>query len=676
VARALTTLALMFCLACAGMAPPQTSNAIPEVERRAYSDALSRFERDPQQGEAALEKFVRNWPNSPLAAAASVRLGDAAVQRRDQDDALRRFYYVIRVFPRGEWVDAARLRIALVEHDRGNRAVSERMISDTDFEHLSGPDRTRASRLRADSARRPRERMRWLVELRRAETDPVERDRVDAEIDETLAAVEDGDLDRILDDFAPDIPAGRAALRLAENALMRGDFAAAKSHLDAASKLPLAPKYAARLALVKERAALGKSGLADVSVPGFDTAAIPVTRGARGEIGVVLPLTGQFAPFGEESLRGVLLAAGVFDAGRPASDRPSVRLLIRDSQGDPQRAANAVRELARERRVSAIVGPLHSSECEAAAAAADSVGIPLLALTGREQVAADRPQAFRVRTMPKDEIHALAEHATRTLGAQRFGILYPRDAYGRGLSRLFWDAVEERGGEIVALASYDPDSTDFGEAIRKLVGYELISPAEKEAIKVREEMLKSARRLPAEEAAALREEARAMLGPGDRPLPPIVDFEALFIPETHEKVVLIAPQLAYNEASGAVLLGTGAWNHPELVSIARHHVEGALFTANFYADSRVGYVRDFSQRYRRTFGTPAEDFAAQAYDAANLVIAGLAAGHTSRSAMRESVLSTSGVAGASGVMTMGADGNARKRPFLLRVKRGKIVQLD
>jgi ABC-type branched-subunit amino acid transport system substrate-binding protein len=273
-------------------------------------------------------------------------------------------------------------------------------------------------------------------------------------------------------------------------------------------------------------------------------------------------------------------------------------------------------------------------------------------------------------------VQALVEHVMRELGAQRFAILYPRDAYGIGLSGLFWSAVEERGGRVVALAAYEPDVTDFAAPIRRLVGWELLTPEEKEIIKEREELIKSARRMPPEEAAIVREEARAMLGPDEEPLPPIVDFDALFIPESHEKVVLIAPQLAFHEATGAILLGTDAWNDPELVPIARNHVEGAMYTASFYADSSVGYVRDFSDDYAATFGTRADDLSAHAFDAANLVFVQFARGSHSRGDVRKGILAVSSFPGVSGILAIRADGNARKRPFLLGVKRGRVVEID
>ncbi len=122
--------------------------------------------------------------------------------------------------------------------------------------------------------------------------------------------------------------------------------------------------------------------------------------------------------------------------------------------------------------------------------------------------------------------------------------------------------------------------------------------------------------------------------------PPIVDFDAIFIPESHEKVALIAPQLAFHGATGATLLGTEAWNHPDLVSIARKHVEGAYFTASFYGDSSVAYVREFANRYVETIGAPADDFSASAYDAARLLLVQLARGANRRDEVRKKASKT------------------------------------
>jgi ABC-type branched-subunit amino acid transport system substrate-binding protein len=185
-----------------------------------------------------------------------------------------------------------------------------------------------------------------------------------------------------------------------------------------------------------------------------------------------------------------------------------------------------------------------------------------------------------------------------------------------------------------------------------------------------------ARHLPQEEALKLREEAAALTTEDGELLPPIVDFDGLFIPESHEKVILIAPQLAYHEALGGRLLGASGWYDPELVAIARQHVEGSVFTAQYFADSPMPLVQLFRERSVTSYGAEPDAVSAQAYDAANLALLQLADGRTSREELRTGVLAIRAHPGVTGLLAMDSDGNAQKRPFLLSVVRGEIKQIN
>jgi ABC-type branched-subunit amino acid transport system substrate-binding protein len=254
--------------------------------------------------------------------------------------------------------------------------------------------------------------------------------------------------------------------------------------------------------------------------------------------------------------------------------------------------------------------------------------------------------------------------------------LYPDDGYGRGMRDHFWRLVDESGGWLVAAAAYEPDSTDFGASIREMIGYALLTPSERVALVERESFLRRGRRLPPEHAALAREIADGMIGPEAEVLPPIVDFDALFIPDSYEQIGLLAPQLAFHELTGVQLLGVSDWYHPELIEIAQEHVSGAVIPALFDPNSRFAFVADFADAYRRAFESEPDAFSAHAYDAANLVLAQLASGFESREEVREGLLRMQAYPGASGVTSLRPDGNARKRPFLLRVKGSTIVPLD
>ncbi len=240
----------------------------------------------------------------------------------------------------------------------------------------------------------------------------------------------------------------------------------------------------------------------------------------------------------------------------------------------------------------------------------------------------------------------------------------------------FWQAVEDQGGYVVAAAGYDSEATDFADAIRRMIGYVLLTEAEERALEQRADLLRRGRRLEPENAAIVRQVAYAILGPEGQPLPPIVDFDALFIPDSHDKVVLIAPQLAFHEVSDVLLLGPDGWHDQELLEIARKHVRGAVISTMFDPESRFPFARDFASRYLATFGSLPDSFSAHAFDATNLVLVQLAAGSDSRSEVRDGLLEVRAFPGASGVTTVLPDGNARKRPYLLRAQRSHFESLD
>lgn len=288
-----------------------------------------------------------------------------------------------------------------------------------------------------------------------------------------------------------------------------------------------------------------------------------------------------------------------------------VHVVVRDSAGDPERAAVAVRELAEREDLVAIVGPIFSEEAMASAEAAESVGVPLVTLSNREDVTQGRPFVLRTRTTPADEVRVLVDYAIERLSARRFGVLYPKTRYGRGMRKLYADAVAARGGKLVTLASYSPDETDFSNVIREMVGFRFLTAAERQAIAVRDRAIDAARSLPAAQAARARSEAYAQTGPDGERLPPIVDFDVLFIPDSAEAVAMIAPGLALQGVRDAHLLGSSDWLDEELLRGADRHVAGAVVSAPFYAGSDVDVVREFVDGYRRTFALEPDAYAAQ-----------------------------------------------------------------
>jgi len=362
----------------------------------------------------------------------------------------------------------------------------------------------------------------------------------------------------------------------------------------------------------------------------------------RNVIGCILPLSGENRPYGLRSLHGIELAIHAFE---PDYEGMPFKLVIKDSKSSPREAATAVEDLVDSDRVMAIIGPLLSVTAEAAAKRAQELEVPIITLTQREDVAEIGDFVLQNCLTNSQQIKALITYAMDQLRLSRFAILYPRDFYGMRLAHLFIDEALRNGGEIMGVQSYDNDQMDFGRQIKQLVG--------------------------------LRESEAKKEGGRKRDFEPIIEFDALFIPDYADRVGLIAPQLAYYNVIGITLLGTSAWNSPELVSEGKKYVDESLFVAGFFMDSQNPRIKQFVEDFRNTFESDPTILEAQAYDAADLCVQVLTKQEIySHRQMRDGLAGVTAFDGVSGLTSFDAEGRPNKIPFILTVKKGKIHQIE
>ncbi len=360
----------------------------------------------------------------------------------------------------------------------------------------------------------------------------------------------------------------------------------------------------------------------------------------RNVIGCILPLSGANRVYGVRSLHGIELAIHAFE---PNYGGMPIKLAIKDSKSSPRQAEIAVEELADEERVMAIIGPLLSVTSEAAAKRAQELEVPIITLTQREDIAEIGDFVFQNCLTNSQQIKALTSYAIGELGLSRFAILYPRDLYGIKLTHLFIDEVLRRGGEIMGIQSYDNEQMDFGGQIKRLVG-------------LREGEIQKGQK---------------------RDFEPIIEFDGLFIPDYSNRIGLIAPQLAYYNVIGITLLGTSAWNSPELISEGGKYVSGSIFVDGFFKDSPNPRTKRFSQEFTNTFDSDSTTLEAQAYDAVDLVVQVLTDQEIfSHRQMRDGLMRVMGFDGISGLTSFDLDGKPNKIPFILTVTKGEIQQIE
>ncbi len=406
-------------------------------------------------------------------------------------------------------------------------------------------------------------------------------------------------------------------------------------------------------------------------------------------IGCVLPLSGPYAIFGQRALNGIELALNQIGA---TGEGIPFRLIVRDSRSDSVAAAAAVDALDQQ-KVGAILGPM--SAAESASSAAQSRGIPIIVFTQREGVPDIGPYVLRNFITPHMQVRSLVAYAVEMLGAKRFAILYPDENYGWRYMNLFWDQVLEKGGVVNAIEAYDPASTDFANPIKKMAGlfYDIPRDLEKSSMpavdrsssmglpfdepqsrQVIDDPVERLSGLPLERRV-IDDLTRPYSGRDDQ-WHPIVDFDAVFIPDAPKKAGLVIPQLAYYDIRDVYLLGTNLWNSRTLLEMSGEYMKGTVITDGFFADSQSQAVQDFVAAFQNTYGSAPGFIEAVAYDSAMLLLQTMRRTATdSRRDLKQALLHIDAFDGVAGRTVFEPNGEADKTLYMLQIQRGRFVEV-
>lgn len=433
---------------------------------------------------------------------------------------------------------------------------------------------------------------------------------------------------RIIEGYPEGRAVAEALLELAYLRYKGGEIDGAKQLLDALSSRKDATDEA------RERVKALSGDIGRILSYGSQEQSSPIA------VGAVLPLKGAFAHFGEDALKGILLAAEVFGpSGAP------VEVYVKDVEGDSASAASAVEELSENGRVVGIVGPLLSSVARESALYAQKLGIPLVTLSQKEGVTSAGGYIFRNSLTPADQALTIASYAHKSLGVRKFAILYPQNAYGSELAQLFREEVKRQGAQVVMELGYVPGTRDFSRELKTLFG--ITGKERKEGRRTIKEFKASA------------------------------DIDALYIPEYYETISMIVPYIEYYDIKGVRLLGSNGWNSQRLIELSGNGVEGAVFVDGFFAGSRRQGSSEFSERFRKTYGKAPGAIEAQAYDAARILIAaslGKDGSASGREAVRDRMRALKDFTGSAGALSFNERGEAVKRLFVLTVKDGAITE--
>lgn len=175
----------------------------------------------------------------------------------------------------------------------------------------------------------------------------------------------------------------------------------------------------------------------------------------RNRVAVLVPTSGANAGVGQSIANAANLA--LLDVG---GER--IRITVYDTaRGGAAAAANQA--LADGNGL--FLGPLLAEDVRAVAPVARRADVPVISFSNDSSVAGNG--VYLMGFTPGQSIARVVAHA-RSVGLERFGALAPANVYGRRASDAMVGAVEEEGGSLVAMQSFDGGPAAVRTAVARL----------------------------------------------------------------------------------------------------------------------------------------------------------------------------------------------------------------
>lgn len=345
---------------------------------------------------------------------------------------------------------------------------------------------------------------------------------------------------------------------------------------------------------------------------------------AERVVGVLLPLSGRYAPAGRRLEQIVRLTN--------ASLEEPLNLLFKDTAGDPDQTREVLDALVLQEGAMAVIGPLVKDTAVVAASRAQALQVPLVTFTQTHGITEGRDFVFRGAITHSQQVEALVKHVVELRNIRSFAVLAPDTPYGRGVTESFIAEVTSREGEVKHALFYDPAVHDYTEVAQTLGQKDYEARAEEF-----EEMKEAAEERGADVDKLV--------------LPPVVDFEALFIPDSARKLPVVASALAWEEFSlgtfiarkddqPILMMGLNSWHDDRLVIDGGEYLRGGLFVDAYDPRSTSESNQAFIAHVEANLERSPSLFDALGHDVTRIVASAFDAQPTDRNSLRDALTET------------------------------------
>lgn len=323
------------------------------------------------------------------------------------------------------------------------------------------------------------------------------------------------------------------------------------------------------------------------AVPGpVSTAGAPAGNPTVLKIAYQGALTGPVAFFGVPLANAVQLAVSQAHSDLLATDNIDLQYLPEDDQVDPAQAPAVARLIIQDPAVVGTVGPIFGNTADAAGPLYSAAHLAMISFGTAAELTTYGWPYFRM--IPNDNLQGAvaAQYMVKVLHANTIAVIDDGTQYGKGLGQSVAQVATSLGATIVVRESIDPNSQDFSPTTSKILANKA---------------------------------------------------QATFMGAQVTTVGAFSRQLSGAGYKAAFLAPDGSLS-PDFIKLAGPGAEGTYFTCQCapvpaFGGPQTGPLAGFVSAYKSAYNKDPQAYTAEAFDAANLIIAAIRGGARDRSAV-------------------------------------------
>lgn len=344
------------------------------------------------------------------------------------------------------------------------------------------------------------------------------------------------------------------------------------------------------------------------------------------KVGVILPLTGSMATFGQTSKGGLDVA---YEQSNKLKNGDTIKLVVLDDRSDKMEASTAVKRLLDKDQVSVIIGEVASSTSMVIAPIADKAKTPMIThASTNPRVTKGKKFITRACFVDQFQGSVMAKHAIDSKMMTAIIVTDAKQDFSVGLSKAFKKSYEEAGGKIVKTVLINSGDKDFNAQVSTI----------------------------------------------KQGKPTIIAFTGYF-----NEAALMAKQ-ARAMGVNTPFIGPDGVGFPELIELGGKAVEGFMYIDHFNeAAASTPEAKAYVDAFHKKYNKPADSMGALAADAYGMVLNAMnrcidaKKEADDKECINTNLRGTKEYKGITGIITIDEEGNAVKSAIIKTVKDGKFT---